>query len=303
MGNFFSRHKTEHNLNATVQEFELETYSIDVTEKPYYNRLNRTQIGKLNELYGIILDKVAIDHDNPEMKDIRYAVHKLLDRIKERANERGVFSISRVQSCGSMVERTSVWKFDQNIKSSSTEFDFLAILNNFFEREWDSSCPGCIKLNTSPINLDALRNYKHDAGKFISYLNEPGTADRLFQLEIAYCLESLCDCLCVNVKHEPYRTITFSSRNGGCKHCTVDMPTGTLEINTTVKLKKLSGSTANCSLILKWKSKSMNLAAPVGPCTTLPTTYPIGTLPIYEPPHGKTNNLHRRKQRRRSASR
>ena len=100
MGNFFSRHKTEHNLNATVQEFELE----DVTEKPSYNRLNRTQIDKLNELYGIILDKVAIDHDNPEMKDIRYAVHKLLDRIKERANERGVFSISRVQSCGSMVE-------------------------------------------------------------------------------------------------------------------------------------------------------------------------------------------------------
>ena len=26
-------------------------------------------------------------------------------------------------------------------------------------------------------------------------------------------------------------------------------------------------------------------------------------LPRYEPPHGKTNNLHRRKQRRRSASR
>ena len=26
-------------------------------------------------------------------------------------------------------------------------------------------------------------------------------------------------------------------------------------------------------------------------------------LPSYEPPHGKTNNLHRRKQRRRSASR
>ena len=26
-------------------------------------------------------------------------------------------------------------------------------------------------------------------------------------------------------------------------------------------------------------------------------------IPVYEPPHGKTNNLHRRKQRRRSASR
>ena len=282
MGKIFTRQKIVLDIEEAEHEFELETFSEDTAEKPYYKRLNRQQIDKLNELYDIIIDNVAIDYENPEIKDIRYAVHKLLDRIIERANERGIFSISRVQPCGSMAERTSVWKFDHSIKSPATEFDFLAIFNNCFDSKRGSSCPGCIKLKTGPVNLDSLReHYKHKADKLIAYINEPGKVDQLFQLEIAYCLVSLCDCLCVSVKEEPYRTIKFTSRYTGCKHCTIDMPTGTLGINTAVKIQKLNGSPANCSLILKWKSKSMNLAAPIGSCTSLPRTCSLATLPIY----------------------
>lgn len=281
MGKIFTKQKRIDSI-STEQGRELETFSVDITEKPYYKRLNRKQKEKLDELYDIIIDKTAIDYENPEIKDIRYAVRKMLDRIKEKANERGIFSISRVQLCGSMEERTSVWKFDKTTKSTYTEFDFLAVLNDCFESEWDSSCPGCIKFKTSPVNLNSLReHFKHNANKFIAYINEPGKVDKLFQMEIAYCLASLCDCLCVNIKDGSYRKIKFSSRPSGCRNCTIDMPTGTLEVNTAIKIQKLSGTPANCSLILLWKSKSLRLSAPIGPCTSLPRTCALGTLPIY----------------------
>ena len=64
----------------------------------------------LNVFFDKILKNVSIDYSNHEIQDIQAALKEILHRIEHRINERGIFTISRIQACGSMEEKTALWK-------------------------------------------------------------------------------------------------------------------------------------------------------------------------------------------------
>ena len=64
-----------------------------------YPELDEAKKSMLNGLFDEIVSKVSVDYDNHELRDIKAAVHTMLDRVVTRVNERGLFSISRIQPC------------------------------------------------------------------------------------------------------------------------------------------------------------------------------------------------------------
>ena len=90
--------------------------------------------GRLNTFFEEILKTSSVDYGDKEIEDIQTAVLELLERIVGKINERGLFNISRIEPCGSMAEKTTLWKtLDKDkVKETTTEkyleFDFLAIL-------------------------------------------------------------------------------------------------------------------------------------------------------------------------------
>ena len=80
--------------------------------KPGYPVFDESTKTKLNKLFEEVITKVSIDYASEEIQDIQTAVQSLLQRIVDRVNERGMFKICRIQPCGSMAERTALWKYD-----------------------------------------------------------------------------------------------------------------------------------------------------------------------------------------------
>lgn len=283
MGSIFTK-KEEQVRKQLPLETELEVFCADTDEKPFYRKLQEKQKKNLKKFFDDIIDKATIDFDNSEFKDLSSAVFIILERIKKQVNERGIFSISYIQPCGSIAEKTSLWKLDKETKSVYTEFDFLGVLNDFPDNNCDPICSGCIKVKTSPVNLKRLRQYYVDSvEQLILYINEPRNVEDLFQRELTLCLTSFCNCLSVKYETGLCRSVSFHPTSlqhiSGCRLCTVQMATGTLSVNTSIKIEKCSGSPANCSLILLWTSKSFRLRVPIS--FGLETTYACDSIPVY----------------------
>ena len=152
----------------------------------HYPKLDDTRTKKLNKLLDEVVTKVSIDYGNQEIRDIQTAVHTMLERVVTRVNERGMFKISRIVPCGSMVERTTVLKFDYE-KEIYTEFDFLANLEyspNIIFR--DHGCGQCVKVSELPVPVEAmskLQEYDH----MFSRIGTVSRSDNLFWREINTC--------------------------------------------------------------------------------------------------------------------
>ena len=231
--------------------------------KPSDPKPNYSEQAKLNEF---ILEEVhtraSIDYGNQEIRDIQTALHKVLDRVVTRVNERGRFKISRIVPCGSMAEQTAVLKFDYK-KEMYTEFDFLANLKyfpNIICR--DHGCGQCVKVSKLPVRLGAMGKLQKYRDKF----NCPGPASRsghLFWREINTCLGS--DCQCFSVQYDDnafYPSYSYELAADGksdyrCDQCVAEMSTGVLRVNHSVSVGK-SGD-ANCSLAFMWTSKANTL--------------------------------------------
>ena len=249
---------------------------------------------KLNEFFDNVVKQVCIDYNNQEMQDIQTAVNTMLQRIVNRANKRGMFSISRIQSAGSLAEKTSIWKYNKD-KNPYVELDFLAVLEHStqgYYREQNKSretvcCTGCTKLLKCPVNLKHLKKNYIEEDEFNAHtLQYRMVVSYLFLKEINLCLTLSCECLSVSFsrprdtsicQHE----ISFRRRptKHGCDDCTVDMPTGFLSVNTSIFIDGEDVGPANCSLIFFWTSKAYNLAAPDMYLLREPQN--MSTLPIY----------------------
>ena len=216
------------------------------------------------------------------MQDIQTAMDTMLERIRIRVNSRGIFKIARIVRAGSMKEKTSLWKIRGRSREKShnyLEFDFLAALENAVKDciAQTADCLGCIQivkqcyygddiLNTVPRDsyrrgifwADVLE-WEYDARYVIN---------ALFIEEINYCLTSSCDCLtyqCNEDKDHCYEIALRPSsveHKDGCSECTVDMPTGTLHVNTEINVEQDSFGPNTCSLIFQWISKAKSLSAP-----------------------------------------
>ena len=245
-----------------------------------YDHLSVTEKQKLNSIFQEIVAKAGVDFSNPEIQDIQSAVTEMIERIKTGINESGVLNISRTELCGSMAEKTAMWK--KSSKQHFIEFDFLAVLQAACDIEAD--CLECFCVKTPPANLELLKIYYRRL--YNSYLKgKIITKDRLaacFTKETNDCLSS-CRCLEVDYmelktdqdwktyKFEP--SSTCSKTQQGCEKCTIDRPTGTLRIKPSVYIGEIG-----CSLILDWTSKAKTLYALDKRC--LPEAEKIDNLTI-----------------------
>ena len=225
------------------------------------------------------------------MKDIQTAMKTMLERIQTRVNSRGIFNIASVVPAGSMREQTSLWKFHYKVEGAYIEFDFLAQLNNLIQHCTGQTarreCDGCIKIVNTPVNLERLRQYYSDRKDEFNAntLKNRKVISDLFLNEINYCLTSACNCLSFQCKQSNYVRCEISLRPSsthhkhGCGECTVDMPTGTLAVNTGIYIEQRSFGPNDCSLIFQWTSRAKSLSAPDR--RLLQEPQPVSQLPIF----------------------
>ena len=279
-------------------------------QRPKYPSLTSEQREKLKQFFQHIIANASVDFTNPEIQDIKTAMDTMLERIKTRVNSRGIFKIARIVRSGSMREKTSLWK----IKDSHhhLEFDFLAALEDTVKRCIDqtANCRGCMKIVDTPVDKERLRQCYGIGGYDIGYdiggdilnaglwesyhrggivnagaLESQDVINALFIKEINCCLTSSCDCLTFQCNEDEYECYEISfqpssvKHKGGCGECTVDMPTGTLHVNTEISVKQITSDSSNCSLIFQWISKAKSLSAPAILLFQEPNL--LSSLPIY----------------------
>ena len=243
---------------------------------------------RLNMFFDDIIGKVVIDFDNQEIQDLQSAVLTMLDRIKERMNERNVFNISYIQPCGSISEKTAIWKWDKSTRKSYTEFDFLAVLKTSTDDIVGNDCLGCLKVTKQPVNLERLKTLyteiKHPV-YINNYIGDISVLNSVFIQEILKSVSSSCDCLSLQFKECSFEGLfrKFSIAASGkdealCENCVVRMPTGTLRVNTSVTID-INTPPMNCSLVFLWESNTGSLMAPVD--FLLNKIEPVRSLTIY----------------------
>ena len=247
----------------------------------HYPKLDDTRTNKLNKLLDEVVTRASIDHGIQEIRDIQTAVHTVLERVVTRVNKRGMFKISRIVPCGSMVERTTVLKFE-NYSEMYTEFDFLANLEyspNIICG--DHHCGQCVKVSKLPVPVGAMSKLQEYRDKFDLY-RLAARCDHLFWREINTCLGSACQCFSVQ-----YDELSFSSysyklhaeckSDYRCDKCVVEMPTGILRVNHSVSVGKFKD--ADCSLTFIWTSKANTL--PVYDHSLQEKAEQVTSLPIH----------------------
>ena len=258
---------------------------------------------RLNTFFDVIVNNVGLDYRNAEVQDIQSAVLEMLNRTVKTLSERGIFNISRIQSVGGMAEKTSLWKSNPskiwNVDTKRLryiEFDFLAVIDK--TSHIDDQCSGCVCVDGKVVSEDILRKYGYVDGKVGGgdIYNTADTTDDMFKAELNSSVVSSCGCfrLMKGVpEHSPglpsyYSFVsTSSSQNlSGCDRCTVTMPTGHLQIATSItnhtdhtKPSDSDPSSAACSLVFMWISYANSLFAPDE--ETLQNIHLCNQLPIF----------------------
>ena len=273
-----------------------ETYLKDTSDSSRYknnpfNKLNNTQKTLLNSYFSEIAENASVDFDSPEFLDIYNAIEIMLERLVGRINDRGLFTVSHIQPCGSMAEKSSIWKFDG--KYVYTEFDFLAVLKNTVGstepkytcedcKEYIKSCKGkkkreetaksricphhceaCFPVRKAPVDFERVEQIYKDNKYFSkSSLCKPWVMGDLFEQELALCLVAACDCQAARAHCSKegmpweYWFLPNKTRNSGCENCTVNMSSGTLSTNhSTIIYKHRAYQKENPSMVFLWTSK------------------------------------------------
>ena len=224
-----------------------------------------------------VVNNVSVDFGNGEVQDIASAVKELLQRYSRKMDEQGPFKISRLHACGSMEEKTALWKshpkylldkgqLDQNY----IEFDYLAILEKpkgFVHRR---GCPACIEITGVEIAKTAVDEQLADEKDIPGWLyNHPSVVEKEFHSRLISSLVSLCDCYTIEecIKSEKidrrneYKIIQTSGEvKENCTACTVCRQSGSLHIATLTPSNYGSAlEPKGSSLVLRWTSTAKTL--------------------------------------------
>ena len=153
----------------------------------------------------------------------------------------------------------------------------------------EETCFGCEEVDTLPLNMVALRKYYNERILLANTetLTDREKLDNLFWREITWCLASGCECLSVEYDNESlwFDWVSFALKSANsyqnrCDKCSVDMPTGTLKVNTSMRIDHSAweDSPAECSLVFLWTSRAKGLLVPD---KFVEETQNIDNLPIY----------------------
>ena len=270
-------------LNKDIEDIYCRNKAKVSMEKRGYEQFSVKEKENLNSIFQEIVTKAGVDFSNPEIQDIQSAISEMLERIKTWINQRGIFNISRTELCGSMAEKTAMWKLSE-YEQPFIEFDFLAVLQAACDIK--PGCQECFYVNTPPMNLDVLEKYYRIL--YNSFLKDKGKQKYIvceyFTRETNNCLAS---CGCQEVIYEcpelwgEYTfkpSSTCSKTQQGCDRCTVDRPTGTLRVKTSVEIGGLA-TEVHSYLVFQWTSKAKTLCTRDWYC--LPDTEKMDNLTIH----------------------
>ena len=208
----------------------------------------------LSKLCSDIIDKAAVDHGNREIKDITSALEILLKRLfsdeitvdyEELGFRRTLkFRCSSILPCGSMAEKTSLWKYTrrQGGERKYIEYDNLVLLDDVESgnkiRPGDEDCQGCSTL------------YIVDYDSFLDAF-----LDTMFSR-----IHTKCSC-----HDEPNDTCSDNDSRDSrpCDYCRVDRRTGYLHIAKVADFNRRNVKySEDCSLVVYWTSHTGSLMAP-----------------------------------------
>ena len=275
-----------------------EQFKLQEKNKMDYPRLDETKKTELNDIFEEMHTKVSINYSQREVQEIQTAVQTMLDRVVARVNERGIFKISRIEPCGSMVEKTAVWKYRKTTRDRFTEFDYLGILDiprDIVRR--DEGCGQCVGLSILPMTTNGSNDRQNFSS--VTLLPDRNRCDFMFWKEVNVCLGTSCDCFSVDVDDEIYQSLTYTlaskcDPNYRCDECVVEMPTGILRVNDSISVGRITES----SLAFSWMSKGDTLSAydrmlqeGAEKITSLPIH--VDFLPAIEEPQTKLDDAYR----------
>jgi hypothetical protein len=209
---------------------------------------------------------VCLDINKEELQDIRDSTRVLLQRLSDSLGHvNSHLKVEKIVPCGSMEEGTRNWKFSSHNKEPVVEFDFLAVLNQtlYSELSHTECCSGYMKV---------IDNNK----QLLPYcFNSPESGvqgDRIsfsFSFDIMKSVNYICNCFNFDAKmkflqkDECCKYVvhgTVSKPGAGCELCTEHRSSGFMQLATGDDVG--SPYYNNCSVVLKWTSKSHFLQAP-----------------------------------------
>ena len=250
----------------------------------------------LKAIFDELLQDVCIDYIRQEIKDIESAVVELTQRYVNSFNEHSdSFHIKQIQPCGSMVEKTSLWKSCSVLKGAKEhdinfiEFDYLAVIENPTDCVYQNGCSNCLMVK-SRKEKELPKTVGVSAGRLNPWqnINDPNNLfnfDARFHSEVHSSIAATCNCYTVKqgkglvARRKTYQYQEKSSTSRICRRCTVWRQTGFLHIATTDEAGYLSKSPHECSFILVWKSFANSLIA--ANSQTLRRSEPIQILHIF----------------------
>ena len=208
----------------------------------------------LSKLCSDIIDKAAVDHGNREIKDITSALEILLKRLfsdeitvdyLELGFRRTLkFRCSSILPCGSMAEKTSLWKSTrrQGGERKYIEYDNLVLLDDIKIRPGDEDCQGCstLYIGKHKVHYDSF---------LMAFL------DTMFSR-----IDTKCSC-----HAEPNDTCSDNDSRDSrpCDYCRVDRGTGYLHIAKVADFNRRNVKLSeHCSLVVYWTSHTGSLMAP-----------------------------------------
>ena len=200
----------------------------------------------IDTVFDDVTDRVAVDSNSPELRDITEALETLLYKyIKHMEKTYPKFQLSYMRQCGSMSEKTALWKSVQRYgrENKYIEFDYLVVLDD---------CEYQILETEATCNLCAILKSRKDAGSPINNV----AFEKQFYSAFYSSIRSFCSCHTSNKDSQ----VNFA---GSCELCSQEMDTGFLRIATTPSFDyNFYKEKENCSCVFYWISKTGNLMAP-----------------------------------------
>ena len=236
----------------------------------------------LSKLYSDIVAKAAVDHDSPEIQDITSAMDELLhrlfsDEITGDHKELGFrvslkLRCSSIQPCGSMTEKTSLWKSARRQGGERTyiEYDNLVVIDGVDSaiKIMPGDCQGCRMLRIGDHTLDCKLFVFSFLDAMYSRINNQcschdDSVGRHFENDRRDNRAHDCDLPIILYCRKHQNKCRDSRNDRPCSYCRIDRATGYLHIAKVADFNRENVKySEHCSLVVYWTSHTGSLMAP-----------------------------------------